>query len=99
MGQYDDKVERQRKLLAAEEWAQGVSGIHAHSLSSMWYDTRPQDTQDGKGVVDRSFNSGLIERTLHDGSIVYFGKELKGDELIDEWERNTSPSVSQRIIK
>lgn len=99
MGQYDDKVERQRKLLAAEEWAQGVSGIHAHSLSSMWYDTRPQDTQDGKGVVDRSFNSGLIERTLHDGSIVYFGKELKGDELIDEWERTTSPSVSQQFIK
>jgi len=99
MGQYDDKVERQRKLLAAEEWAQGVSGIHAHSLSSMWYDTRPQDTQDGKGVVDRSFNSGLIERTLHDGSIVYFGKELKGDELIDEWERNTSPSVSQQLIR
>ena len=99
MGQYDDKVERQRKLIAAEEWAGGVSCLHAHSLSSMWYDTRPQDTQDGKGVVDRSFNSGLIERTLHDGSTVYFGKELKGDELIEEWERNTSPSVSQRIMR
>lgn len=99
MGQYNDKVERQRKLIAAEEWAEGVSGIHAHSLNSMWYDTRPQDTQDGKCVVDRSFNSGLIERTLDDGSVVYFGKELKGDELIDEWERNTSPSVSQQLIR
>lgn len=85
MGQYDDKVERQRLLILAEEWAKGVSGIHAHSISSMWYDNRPQDTEDGKNVVDRSFNSGLIERTLDDGSIVYFGKELKGDELIDAY--------------
>lgn len=85
MGQYDDKVERQRLLILAEEWAKGVSGIHAHSTSSMWYDTRPQDTQDGKCVVDRSFNSGLIERTLDDGTVVYFGKELKGDQLIDAY--------------
>ena len=82
MGQYSDKVERQRLLLEAEEWAKGVSGIHAHSLNSMWYDTRPQDTEDGKGVVDRSFNSGLIERTLENGSIVHFGNKLQGDELI-----------------
>ena len=98
MGQYDYKVERQRLLLEAEEWAQGVKSLHAHSLSSMWYDTRPQDTQDGKGVVDRSFNSGLIERTLDDGSIVYFGKELKGDELIREYERQVTPSVTQKAF-
>jgi len=94
MGQYSDKVERQRLLLEAEEWAQGVQSLHAHSLSSMWYDTRPQDTQNGKGVVDRQFNSGLIERTLDDGSIVYFGKELTGDELIREYQRKVMPSVS-----
>ena len=99
MGQYQDKVDRQRLLLEAEEWAKGVSSLHAHSLSSMWYDTRPQDTQDGKGVVDRQFNSGLIERTLHDGSIVYFGKELKGDELIDAYSRATQPSVTQSILR
>ena len=99
MGEHSDKVARQRVLLQAEEWAKGVSGIHAHSISSMWYDTRPQDTQDGKGVIDRSFNSGLIERTLDDGSIVYFGKELKGDELIDAFQRNTQPSVTQNILR
>jgi len=93
MGQYQDKVERQRLLLEAEEWAKGVSGIHAHSLSSMWYDTRPQDTQDGKSVCDRHFNSGLIERTCDDGSIVYFGEELKGDELIDQYQKVTGSSV------
>ena len=98
MGQYSDRVERQRLLLEAEEWAQGVASLHAHSLSSMWYDTRPQDTQDGKGVVDKQYNSGLIERTLDDGSIVYFGKELKGDELIDAYTRTTQPSVSQSLI-
>ena len=85
MGQYDEVVERQRLLILAEEWAKSVSGIHAHSINSMWYDNRPQDTEDGKSVVDRSFNSGLIERTLEDGSIVYFGEELKGDQLIDAY--------------
>lgn len=98
MGQYNDKVERQRLLLEAEEWAKGVSGIHAHSISSMWYDNRPQDTEDGKGVVDRSFNSGLIERTLEDGAIVYFGEELKGDKLIDAYSRHATPSVTQKIL-
>lgn len=99
MGQYQDKVERQRILLEAEEWAKGVSCLHAHSLSSMWYDTRPQDTQDGKGVVDKQYNSGLIERTLQDGSVVYFGKELEGDELIDAYTRTTQPSVEQQLIR
>jgi hypothetical protein len=90
MGQYDDKVERQRLLLQAEEWAEGVKSLHAHSLSSMWYDDRPEDTADGKGVVDKQFNSGLIERTLDDGTIVYFGQKLKGDELISEFVRYNS---------
>jgi hypothetical protein len=98
VGQYNDKVERQRLLLEAEKWAKGVSGIHAHSISSMWYDNRPQDTEDGKGVVDRSFNSGLIERTLEDGAIVYFGEELKGDKLIDAYSRQVTPNVTQKIL-
>lgn len=98
MSQWKSKVEKQRLLLKAEDWAKGVKSIHAHSLNSMWYDTRPQDTQDGKGVVDRQFNSGLIERTLDDGSIVYFGKELKGDELIREYERQVTPSVTQKAF-
>ena len=37
MGQYDDRVERQRIKLEAEEWAKGIKGLHAHSLDSMWY--------------------------------------------------------------
>ncbi len=98
MGQYSDRVERQRLLLEAEEWAQGIQSLHAHSLNTMWYDTRPQDTEDGKGVVDKQFNSGLIERTLKDGTKVFFGTELKGDQLIDEYTRRTHPSVTQSLL-
>ena len=61
MSEYDEIVDQQRLLLEAEEWAKGIKCIHAHSLSSMAYDDRPNDT-DGKSVVDKEFNSGLIER-------------------------------------
>ena len=88
MGQYDERVERQRLLLEAEEWAKSVNAIHAHSLNSMWYDNRPQDTSEGKNVCDVEYNNGVIKRTCQDGSIVYFGKELKGDALIDAYSRS-----------
>jgi len=87
MTQYKNEVEKQAKLLAAEEWAVGVKGVHAHSLNSMWYDTRPQDT-DGKNVLDIEYNDGLIERRLESGEIVYFGERLTGDDLVYEWERS-----------
>lgn len=87
MTEFKDKVERQRLLLEAEVWAKGVSGIHAHSMSSMWYDTRPQDTENGKSVTDVEYNSGLVKRTCSDGLTVYFGRELKGEELIYEYQR------------
>ena len=86
MGQYKSRVERQKLLLEAEEWAKEVKGMHAHSISSMWYDTRPQDT-DGKSVLDIEYNDGLIERRLESGEIIYFGEKLTGDDLIYEWER------------
>jgi hypothetical protein len=88
MGQYDDKVERQRTLLKAEAWAKTIKSVHAHSLDSMWYDTRPQDTEDGKSVMDTQYFSGLIKRETHDGHTLYFGEELKGEELVYEYLRN-----------
>jgi hypothetical protein len=99
MGQYDDRVNRQRLLLEAEKWAKEVDGIHAHSISSMWYDTRPQDTEDGKGVIDVQYNSGLIKRTCDDGAVVYFGEELKGDDLVAEYTRRKVPSEAMKIIR
>lgn len=87
MSEYDDVVERQRQLLLAEEWSTGVAQIHVHSLSSMAYDDRPGDTENGKSVTDRSYNNGLIERS-QDGKVIhYFGEKLEGDALIDEWRK------------
>ena len=88
MTQYDDRVQYQRDLLKAEEWSKTVKSVHAHSLNSMWYDTRPQDTEDGKSVMDTQYFSGLIKRETHDGYTVYFGKELKGEELVYEYRRH-----------
>ena len=85
MTQFDDKVQRQRTLLKAEEWAKQVKSIHAHSLSSMFYDTRPQDTEDGKGVLDVQYNNGTVRRTTSEGETFIFGKALKGSELVDAY--------------
>jgi len=87
MSQYDERVERQRLKLKAEEWAKGVKSLHAHSLSSMWYDTRPQDTEGDKTVMDVEYNDGTIRRELQTGEIVILGKALKGEELIDQFTR------------
>jgi len=88
MGQFDDKVERQRHLLKAEKWAGQVKNIHGHQLTSMYYETDEtvNDTKEG-GVVDICYNDGLIERHLPSGELRYFGERLKGDELIRAWRR------------
>lgn len=87
MGQYEDRVERQRIKLEAEEWAGGVKTLHAHSLSSMWYDDRPQDTDNGT-VIDVIFNDGRVKRTINKtGEIVEMGKQIKGEELLRAYVR------------
>tara|TARA_B100000902_G_scaffold377998_1_gene410794 strand:- start:3767 stop:4036 length:270 start_codon:yes stop_codon:yes gene_type:complete len=88
MSEYDEIVEKQRQILAAEEWALGVKSMHAHSMSSMWYDDRPQDTENGKGVVDTEFNNGLIERKQEGVVIHYFGEKLEGQALLDQWRKH-----------
>ena len=89
MGQYDERVEKQRIKLAAEDWAKGVKSLHAHSLSSMWYDDRPQDTENGKTVMDKEYNNGLVERTLSNGETFLFTEyELRGDDLISAYTQN-----------
>lgn len=82
MGQYQNLVEKRRLYLEAEKWANETKAIHCHSLNSMWYDNRPQDTADGKFVQDIEYNSGLIERRLDSGKTIYFGKRLEGDDLL-----------------
>jgi hypothetical protein len=88
MGQYDEIVERQRRKIAAEDWALKVKSVHAHSVNSMWYDTRPEDTENSN-VLDIEYNSGRIERTLDSGEkFIFTDYELKGDELLSAFSQN-----------
>lgn len=89
MSQYNNRVERQRQKIAAEDWAAKVKAIHGHSLSSMYYDTRPEDTEDGKSVLDVEYNSGRIERTLYSGEkFIFTNYEMKGEDLISAFSQN-----------
>tara|TARA_R110000868_G_scaffold58654_1_gene180891 strand:+ start:40 stop:315 length:276 start_codon:yes stop_codon:yes gene_type:complete len=85
MTQYTKDVEDHQIRMDAIEWANGVQTIHGHSLSSMWYDTRPQDTEGGKAVTDVELNNGTIKRYQNDKLIHTFGNELKGDELAQHY--------------
>jgi len=38
--------------------------------------------------LDTEFNNGVIRREIKGGGVRIFGKELSGDELINEYERN-----------
>tara|TARA_B110000093_G_C12887685_1_gene374725 strand:- start:225 stop:491 length:267 start_codon:yes stop_codon:yes gene_type:complete len=87
MTQYTKDVENVRIKREAEIWALGVCQIHAHSLDSMAYDTRPQDTANGKSVVDTEYNSGIIQRTQEGKLIHTFGKKLTGAALVDAYAR------------
>tara|TARA_X000000368_G_scaffold354583_1_gene296118 strand:+ start:286 stop:558 length:273 start_codon:yes stop_codon:yes gene_type:complete len=87
MGQYEDRVERQRIKLEAEKWAKGIKVLHAHQLKSMWYDDRPQDTDDSS-VLDIQYNDGRIERRIQKtGEVVQMGEQIKGEELIRAYSR------------
>tara|TARA_B000000609_G_scaffold153515_1_gene142079 strand:- start:40 stop:384 length:345 start_codon:yes stop_codon:yes gene_type:complete len=85
MSQYKDKVELQRKILAAEKYSDSIKGMQVHSMSSMWYDNRPQDTEK-HSVTDIEYMSGKIERTLHDGTKVVLVEAETGAKLVDKIE-------------
>ena len=86
MTQYKDRVEEQRRLLKAEKLADNIMGIQVHSMSSMWYDNRPQDTEK-HSVTDVEYMSGKIERTLHDGTKVVLVEAETGEKLVDRIEQ------------
>lgn len=86
MGQYQGLVERQRLLIKAEEWAIQPKDVHIHSISSMWYDDRPEDTENGS-VTDIAYNGGWIDRHKNGRVIHTFGKKFSRSELIDAYEK------------
>lgn len=81
MTEYIDKVMFQRQLLAAEKYVNTVQDIHMHRLTSMWYETRPEDVEEGS-VTDITYMDGRIERTLHNGEKVILVEGKKGQDLI-----------------
>lgn len=86
MSQYNDRVEKQRLKLEAEEWAKGVKSIHAHSLTSLFY----ADGRNDGSVLDIQYNDGSVKRTISStDEVVMLGKSLRGEELINEYVRNT----------
>ena len=85
MTQFKNKVELQKKILAAEEFADNIKGIQIHRMSSMWYDDRPQDTAK-HSVTDIEYMSGKIERTLHDGTRIVLVEGATGESLVSKIE-------------
>lgn len=84
MTQFTETVEKRKLMIKAEEWAKETDWLHAHRLKSMWYDNRPEDTDDNY-VIDVGFKSGLIERTLANGEVIYFGEKLEGEDLLNAY--------------
>ena len=87
MTQYEERVNRQRQKLEADEWAKGIKCVHIHQLKSMWYDDRPQDT-DENAVTDIQYNSGIIERRINNKVIHRFGSAKTGQTLVASYLRH-----------
>ena len=92
MTQYEQRVKNQAVKLAAEEWANQVSGLHAHSLTSMWYDNDQTVKDVVKGVVDVQYMDGRIERTLKNGKKYTIVEGRTGADLVQEVVRNLADS-------
>ena len=82
MGEFDYRVQRQRVLLEAEEWADGVKSIHVHGITSMYYETAESkaDIEKNGNVTDTEYNSGLIVRERNGKEVCTFGIRKTGDD-------------------
>ena len=87
MTEHSAKVEYQRQKLEAEKWGNEIRDYHIHSISSMHYDTHPEDTENSN-VTDISYNNGTIKRFKKGVHIRTFGIQYTIDELVDKWSRS-----------
>ena len=93
MTEYNDKVELQRQILLAEEHVDTVINIHAHSMTSMWYETDETIKDAVKGVVDTQYMDGRIERKVSTTGKKYTLVEGRtGADLVQEVTRNLADS-------
>ena len=95
MTQYDEKVELQKQILKAEEYRDSPKWVHAHRLTSMWYETEKTKKDAVKGVVDVQYMDGRIERVTHDGKKYIIKQGLTGEDLVQEVSRNLADSGRQ----
>ena len=77
MTQYDDKIEKQKLLLAAEDMKDEVTQILDFEIG---------------GVTDVNYMDGRIERTRADGSKYVLVEGKTGNELIQEITRRLQDS-------
>ena len=93
MTQYNSEVEMQRLILLAEEYRDTVMSLHAHSLTSMWYETEDTVKDVVNGVTDVQYMDGRIERKVHKTGKNYLLVEGKtGEDLVQEVTRNLADS-------
>ena len=86
MTQFNDRVEKQRLKIEAEERAKGVRSLHAHSLTSLWYDNGREDGS----VLDIQYNDGRVERKIDStGETIILGTQLIGKELVEQYVRES----------
>ena len=86
MTQYDDQVAYQAAKIKAEEWANGVKLLHAHSLDSCYY---AEGRSDGS-VLDVQYNDGRVQRTINStGEVVMLNldNQVTGADLGRAFER------------
>ena len=75
MTQFKQLVEAQRQLLEAEkQYRDELISSHTHKLKSMWYESRPTDTDEGY-VTDYQYMDGRIERTAANGKTITMVKD------------------------
>ena len=92
MSQYNEKVALQRQILKAEEYVNQPTCIHAHRLTSMWYDNDQTVKDVADGVMEIQYMDGSVERTLKSGKKYILVEGKKGAELVQEVTRNLADS-------
>jgi hypothetical protein len=84
MTQYTKMVEEFAIMEEALKWSRGAAYIHSHSMDSMYYDDRPDDTAGmTKSVTDIEYNAGHIERFQNGKLIHTFGKKMTDEQLLN----------------
>lgn len=89
MTEFTWKVERQRLMLEAEEWARGVVQVHIFDTNTtqVGYDY-PNPMRCGY-VTDTSYNDGTVLREVHGtGAKMMFGEKLQGEALLEKYLRS-----------